>query len=587
MAVHNGLDKEIKPGAVGGAMYDYDVVVIGGGPAGSTVATLLSQWGRGVLLLEKEHFPRHHIGESLLPLASRVMERLGVLDKVERAKFVHKLGATYVWGKTRQPWTISFSEMIDDTIHAYQVERARFDTLLLEHSRECGARVQEGCRVTEVLHEDGRVTGVRYLDEAGVLHTVSSQFCVDASGQGAIIGRSMRFRRFNRPLRNIALYAYFRGGKPVVEFVHDLSPQSKGNIFVVAVDIGWIWYIPLGDTLFSVGLVTDASLAQGINQAGRRKFYLDTLATTPEISFLLREARMESDSLYTQSDWSYICRSFQGPGYLLVGDAACFVDPILSTGVTLAMDGGLQAALTINTVLSDPQLTNWAMNWYEEQYRGKFQSFLQMAVHWYKGHRNQDAWFWQAKQLLDSSSNLSIRQAFILLTAGFAAGLPSQEPPELQEMGGFSSSQVKTIYDHLDSAVLEQAREKLMQQFTPATLALKKLAEGNGENVAMSCPRFAAGMRYTISMDERDNFLQPFVQIVHEEAGIPKKQINTPITSLPLFERIDGKHQVREIAAEVAALLGGEQEDGMRDLEQTFVTAIIQELYRQHVIEPV
>ena len=251
------------------------------------------------------------------------------------------------------------------------------------------------------------------------------------------------------------------------------------------------------------------------------------------------------------------------------------------------MDGGLQAALAINTALSDPQLTNWVMNWYEEQYRGKFQSFLQMAVHWYKGHRNQDAWFWQAKQLMDSSSNLSIRQAFILLTAGFAAGLSSQEPPELQEMGGFSSSQVKTIYDHLDSAILEQARENVMQQSTPATLALKKLAAGNGADVAMSRPRFAAGMRYTISMEERDNLLQPFVQIVHEEVGIPKKQTNMPITSLPLFERIDGKHQVREIAAEVAALLGDEQEDGIRELEQTFVTAIIQEMYRQHVIEPV
>ena len=129
-----------------------------------------------------------------------------------------------------------------------------------------------------------------------------------------------------------------------------------------------------------------------------------------------------------------------------------------------------------------------------------------------------------------------------------------------------------------------------MQQSTPATLALKKLAEGNGADEgygAMSRPRFAAGMRYTISMEERDNLLQPFVQIVHEEAGIPKKQTNMPISSLPLFERIDGKHRVSQIAAEVAALLGGEQEDGMRELEQTFVTAIIQEMYRQHVIEPV
>jgi 2-polyprenyl-6-methoxyphenol hydroxylase-like FAD-dependent oxidoreductase len=246
----------------------------------------------------------------------------------------------------------------------------------------------------------------------------------------------MKLRKFNQTLRNFALYTYYRGGKSAVELVSYLKPRDAGNIFVVAIEKGWIWYIPLGDDRYSVGVVTHASLAKELNKENRLQFYLDCLNSAPQIRYLLSEAEPETTTLYSQSDWSYVCDSFKGPGYLLVGDAACFVDPILSTGVDLAMEGAFKAAIAVNTILAEPQLTEQALHWYEEEYKTKAGHFLQMAEHWYHGHRNRDDWFWKAKQMVEPDSNLSIRQAFILLTGGFTTGSGDQDLPALQSFGG-------------------------------------------------------------------------------------------------------------------------------------------------------
>ena len=186
-----------------------DVVVIGGGPGGSTAATMLSRQGFEVLLLERERFPRDHVGESLLPASMPVLEELGVLPAVREAGFLPKWGATMLWGKDQTPWSWYFKETNQTYPHSYQVWRPEFDQLLLDNNRASGVDVQEGHRVTEVVLANDRPTEVRFLDQAGCQDTVSARLVVDASGQGAIIGRQLGLRQWDAFFQNLSVYGYF------------------------------------------------------------------------------------------------------------------------------------------------------------------------------------------------------------------------------------------------------------------------------------------------------------------------------------------------------------------------------------------
>jgi flavin-dependent dehydrogenase len=561
---------------------EYDVVVVGGGPAGSTAASLLAQWGRKVLVLEKERFPRFHIGESLLPGTLRVMKRLGVLDKVERAGYTRKYGASYIWGKSRDPWTIHFSEVAEDAAHAFQVDRASFDKLLLDHTRESGGTVMEECRVTGFIEEEGRIVGVKYLDQTQTPRIALCQLCIDASGQSSLLGSHLNLRQFNPALRNIALFAHFQGSKSVVELLTSLSPRDAGNIFIVATKVGWIWYIPLRGGRFSVGLVTAAGSSNQINKLGRKSFYLKTLAGTPEIAFLLEGARMETESVSTISDWSYICRSFRGPGFLLSGDAACFVDPILSTGVDLAMEGALKAAFAINTALSTPELGDRAMEWYEEEYRNTANNFLQMAEHWYHGQRNQNSWFWKARRLVDPESNMSIRQAFILLSAGFDNQLKSVAYAKQFYFGGFSAPQLKTIYESLDNGRPEGIVGAVDSQPILPPVSTTSQA-GIRDDI---CPRFGEGVHYRpymSYMSSRDSKLLPIIQVLRESGKLAPLRVVLSCGTQPILERIDGKRSVRDILTEVTGLFGNEEETNNK--VRNSVLVLLQGLSEARLIE--
>jgi flavin-dependent dehydrogenase len=558
----------------------YDVVIIGGGPAGSTVATLLTKWGRKVLVLEKERFPRHHIGESLLAGTTTLMKELGVYEKVEQADFVHKFGATYIWGKSEEPWSILFSEVSDESRYSFQVERSKYDKILLDHAREMDANILEACRVTRFLRDNERIIGVEYLDAVQEAHSVYAQYCVDASGQSALLGSAYKLRKFNQTLRNFALYAYYRGGKSTNELISSLRPQDAGNIFVVAMEKGWIWYIPLGDSRYSVGVVTHASLAKELNKENRFQFYQDCLNATPQIKYLLSDATIESTNLYTQSDWSYICDSFQGPGYVMVGDAACFVDPILSTGVDLAMEGAFKAAIAINTSLTTPELTEQAMQWYEEEYKTKAGHFLQMAEHWYHGHRNRDDWFWKAKQLVDPASNLSIRQTFILLTGGFTTGSSGKDLPALKSFGGFRPFQLRTIYQNLDCGTEISERE---QSATPSAITATMQPDNDFffEKLTEQQLRFQDKISYRTSMIEQDDRLHPIIRVEQDIEGVPLTRLVLPTTSLPLLERLNGESTVQEIITDT---INSSLTQGNRTNDQEKMLAILREMYQQRLL---
>ena len=265
-----------------------DVAVVGGGPAGSSLATLLRQSGYRVTLLERERFPRPHVGESMLPGVLFALGKTGALERVEKAGFTKKYGATYIWGRGRDPWTIRFSEVPQDRTFTFQCDREVFDKLLLDHARDEGVDVREGHQVTRAHLTDGRVTGLSYSNDDGESGEVRARMCVDASGQWSVLGRQFRLREHNENLRHVALFGHYHGGPTALpDVLDDMEPTDAGNVYVVAVDDGWLWHIPLAGGLRSIGLVTDPERIRGMSRTERRKYWQRQIESCEEYRELL------------------------------------------------------------------------------------------------------------------------------------------------------------------------------------------------------------------------------------------------------------------------------------------------------------
>ena len=388
-----------------------DVVVIGGGPGGSTAAAMLARKGWRVLLFERERFPRHHVGESLLPASLPVLEELGVLPAVQAAGFLPKWGATMVWGKDDKPWSWYFRETNPNNPHAYQVWRPVFDQLLLENSRACGVEAHEGHQVVEVLYEDGQAVGVRYRSGAGEDGTVRARFVVDASGQTALLGRRLGLRRWDPFFRNLAVYGYVTGADR-------LPAPDETNIFIEAHPHGWSWMIPLHTGWTSVGAVLDSHHGQvRLSKGELREAFLQQVAEAPHTARLLRDAELVSGPQVVK-DWSYTSERLVGDGYVLVGDAACFVDPLFSSGVHLALMSGVLAAAYVSTALKDPGMAAAAGQVYAELYGKEYRHFRTMAQLFYSSNRTAESYFWEARRQLGGLESLSPRHAFIHAVAG-------------------------------------------------------------------------------------------------------------------------------------------------------------------------
>ena len=388
-----------------------DVVVIGGGPGGSTVATMLARQGIDVLILERDRFPRHHVGESLLPASVPVMEELGVLPAVQEAGFLPKWGATMVWGREGTPWSWYFRETNQKYPHSYQVWRPQFDQLLLDNSRTNGVEVREGHRVVDVIFRDGRAAGVRYYTEEGVEGTVDARFVVDASGQSGLLAHNFDSRQWDPFFRNLSVYAYFSGAGR-------LPPPDDTNIFIESYPHGWLWCIPLHAGWSSVGAVVDSTSGQeGIRRDGLRGFLTGQIRQAPYTSEMLQKAEIALGPFIVK-DWSYTSARFAGDGYILVGDAACFVDPLFSSGVHLALMAGVLAAAQVTTALKDPDLGKASGRAYQELYLKEYSHFRDMARLFYSSNLASDSYFWEARRLLDGDGQFSPRHSFIRAVAG-------------------------------------------------------------------------------------------------------------------------------------------------------------------------
>ncbi|MEO6352089.1 MAG: NAD(P)/FAD-dependent oxidoreductase [Burkholderiaceae bacterium] len=338
-----------------------DVLVIGGGPAGSTAAALLTQKGHRVTLIEKAHHPRFHVGESLLPANLPLLEKLGVADEV-RAIGMEKWGAEFV-----SPWhdhtqEFQFAKAWDKSMpYAYQVERAGFDEILIRNARTKGATVIEGCRVKDVAFLDGdqgAVVQTQYDD--GSMKTWRTRFVLDASGRDTFLGTRLKAKVRNKKHNSTGLYAHFTGAKRN-------TGKAEGNISIFWFDHGWFWFIPLQGGKTSIGAVTWPHYLKSRNKP-LPEFFKDTIALCPQLMERLEGAEMVSE-VEVAANFAYECKHTHGANYLLLGDAFAFIDPVFSSGVMLAMNSAFVGADAVDACLRRPAEAKAALKQFDASMR--------------------------------------------------------------------------------------------------------------------------------------------------------------------------------------------------------------------------
>lgn len=389
-----------------------EILVIGGGPAGSTAAGLLAKQGFRVILLERDHFPRYHIGESILPSCRPIFDLLGVREKVEAHGFVPKGGAYFFWGQDE--WDVRFADL-DGGANAWQVVRSEFDKLLLDHAREGGVEVHEGATVKEVEFDGGRPVAARWTED-GEESRVAFDYLVDASGRAGVMStKYLKARKYHKVFRNVATWAYWKNAKKL-----DRGPQ--GAIVVSSVPGGWFWAIPLHDGTTSVGLVTGRDTFNSRRGAagGIEALYHESLQECPSVRDLLADAD-QITGMKTEQDYSYAAESFNGPGFLMCGDAACFLDPLLSTGVHLATYSAMLAAASIGSVLRGEVSEAEAWTFFETVYRQGYERLLVLVSTFYESYHGKDYHFYNAQRLsVADRDELNLQASFDRIITGVA-----------------------------------------------------------------------------------------------------------------------------------------------------------------------
>ena len=333
-----------------------DVLVIGGGPAGTTAATVLARKGWKVTLLEKAAHPRFHIGESLLPMNLPILERLGVLEQV-RAIGVHKLGADFpLQDEDDNTHVFRFERAIAPKFgYAFQVKREQFDQLLFANARANGVDARERTTVEKVEFEDGRPRVVHARDADGNALAFRVRYLVDASGRDTFLGNKLKLKRKSDLHQSAAIFSHFTG-------VERRDGEDAGNITVDRFDHGWFWLIPLPGDVMSVGAVCfpeylkQRSAHRGDKAPGEdpnEAFLMRTLQTTPSVWKRMQHAQRVAP-VHVTGNYTYSCSQMAGPGWVMAGDAYAFVDPIFSSGVFLAMDSAREAAALVDAALHAP-----------------------------------------------------------------------------------------------------------------------------------------------------------------------------------------------------------------------------------------
>jgi flavin-dependent dehydrogenase len=357
----------------------YDVIIIGGGPAGSTMGSYLSKAGIKNLILEGHNQPRPHVGESLVLSTMRVFGELGLIEKMDQAGFPKKFGASWrdFSGKEQALHFSEFRQEGIDRDHTYHVDRSKFDLLLLKHAESLGSEVHQGVQVKRVNFEGDRAVGVR-AKFAGQEIDIPAKIVIDASGRQTLLGRQLNLKQNDKIFNQYAVHGWFEN----VARGDDSKTADYIHIYFLPVKRGWAWQIPITDTITSVGVVAEREVFQQFKSESER--YFDTYVQSNKGLAKAMANAVRVNEFKTEGDYSYILDKFCGNGYLMVGDAARFVDPIFSSGVSVAMHSARFGAQTVISALESGDWSEAALKPYETTLRGGVDIWYEFIRLYYK-----------------------------------------------------------------------------------------------------------------------------------------------------------------------------------------------------------
>ena len=323
----------------------YDVLLIGAGPSGSSAAALLAEYGHNVLLIEREKFPRYHIGESLLPFTHEPLKRLGLIERMRASAFIKKYSVQFVStsGKASEPFYFN-TRYDDDVAQTWQVLRSEFDQMLLDHARDKGANVVEETKVLDLLRDGDRVTGVRARQPDGTEAEYRAPITLDCSGKESFAASRNRWRVPDPELNKVAVWTYYKGAK------RDKGIDEGTTTVAFLPEKGWFWHIPLHDDRVSVGVVAEGKYLTRDGVKAPKDIFHREVTQNKWIEEYLAPGKSTGD-YYVTNEFSYHSRHCGCEGLLLLGDAFCFLDPVFSSGLMLALKSGVMAADAVHAAI--------------------------------------------------------------------------------------------------------------------------------------------------------------------------------------------------------------------------------------------